>query len=130
MGDAGSGFLGLMLAVLSLQAGWVVNRLFWSWVILLGVFVVDATVTLIRRMAHGERFYEAHRSHAYQHAAVHRGAHMPVTLAVGVINLCWLLPVALMVALGWLDGLLGVLIAYAPLVVAAVRLKAGRPSTA
>ena len=130
MGDAGSGFLGLMLAVLSLQAGWVVNRLFWSWVILLGVFVVDATVTLIRRMAHGERFYEAHRSHAYQHAAVHRGAHMPVTVAVGVINLCWLLPVALMVALGWLDGLLGVLISYAPLVVAAVRLKAGRPSTA
>ena len=53
--------------------------------ILLGVFVVDATVTLIRRMAHGERFYEAHRSHAYQHAAVHRGAHMPVTVAVGVI---------------------------------------------
>ncbi|HEY5475371.1 MAG TPA: glycosyltransferase family 4 protein [Tepidiformaceae bacterium] len=128
MGDAGSGFLGLMLGVLSLQAGWVANRLFWSWVILLGVFVVDATVTLIRRMAHGERFYEAHRSHAYQHAALRRGAHMPVTLAVGVINLCWLLPVALMVALGWLDGLLGVLIAYAPLVVVAVRLKAGRPS--
>lgn len=129
LGDAGSGFLGLTLAVLSLQAGWVVKRLFWSWVILLGVFVVDATLTLIRRMAHGERFYEAHRSHAYQHAAVHRGAHMPVTVAVGVINLCWLLPVALMVALSWLDGLLGVLIAYAPLVVAAVRLKAGRPST-
>jgi Fuc2NAc and GlcNAc transferase len=130
MGDAGSGFLGLMFAALSLQAGWVASRLFWSWVILLGVFVVDATVTLIRRMAHGERFYEAHRSHAYQHAALHRGAHMPVTVAVGVINLCWLLPVALMVALGWLDGLLGVLVAYAPLVVAAVRLKAGRPSTA
>ena len=130
MGDVGSGFLGLMLAALSLQAGWVVPRLFWSWVILLGVFVVDATVTLIRRMAQGERFYEAHRSHAYQHAAVHRGAHMPVTIAVGVINICWLLPVALVVARGWLDGLLGVVIAYAPLVVVAVRLKAGRPSTA
>lgn len=129
MGDAGSGFLGLTLAVLSLQAGWVVNRLFWSWVILFGVFVVDATVTLIRRMARGERFYEAHRSHAYQYAAVRRGAHKPVTLVVGVINLCWLLPVALMVALGWLDGLLGVLIAYAPLVVTAVRLQAGARST-
>lgn len=128
MGDVGSGFLGLMLAVLSLQAGWTANRLFWSWVILFGVFVVDSTVTLIRRMAHGERIYEAHRSHAYQHAAIERGAHLPVTLAVGVINLCWLLPVALFVALGWLDGVLGVLIAYAPLVIAAVRLKAGRPS--
>jgi Fuc2NAc and GlcNAc transferase len=80
-------------------------------------------------MAHGERFYEAHRSHAYQHAAAQRGAHMPVTVAVGVINLCWLLPVALVVALGWLDGLLGVLIAYAPLAVVALRLRAGRAST-
>ena len=129
MGDVGSGFLGLMLGALSLEAGWAANRLFWSWVILLGVFVVDATVTLVRRMANGERFYEAHRSHAYQHAAIDRGAHMPVTVAVGVINIFWLLPVALVVALGWLDGLLGVLIAYAPLVVAAVRLRAGRPSS-
>jgi len=128
MGDVGSGFLGFMLALLSVQAGWVVPRLFWGWVILLGVFVVDATVTLIRRMAQGERIYEAHRSHAYQHAALRRGAHLPVTVAVGVINLCWLLPVALTVVLGGLDGFLGVLIAYTPLVVAAVRLKAGRPS--
>lgn len=127
MGDAGSGFLGLMLAVLSLQAGWVVNRLFWAWIILLGVFVVDATVTVISRMARGERFHEAHRSHAYQHAAALRGAHTPVTVTVGVINICWLLPVALLVALGWVDGPLGVLISYTPLVVAAVRLKAGRP---
>jgi Fuc2NAc and GlcNAc transferase len=129
MGDSGSGFLGLMLAALSLQAGWVSNRLFWSWVILLGVFVVDATVTLIRRMARGEKFYEAHRSHAYQHAAIRKGAHLPVTVAVGVINLCWLLPVALLVTLARLDGFLGVLIAYAPLAVVAVRLRAGRPST-
>ncbi len=130
MGDAGSGFLGFTLAVLSLQAGLVANRLFWSWVILLGVFVVDATVTLIRRIARGERFYEAHRCHAYQHAAIQNGAHKPVTVAVSIINICWLLPVALLVALGWLDGLMGVLIAYAPLVVVAVRLQAGRPATA
>lgn len=126
MGDAGSGFLGLTLGVLSLQAGWVVTRLFWSWIILLGVFVVDATVTLIRRITTGKKFYEAHRSHAYQHAAARRGAHMPVTLAVGVINLCWLLPVALMVAVGWVDGFTGVLITYVPLAVAAVLLGAGR----
>ena len=129
MGDAGSGFVGLTLAVLSLQAGWASNSLWWSWVILLGVFIVDATFTLIRRLSLGERFYKAHCSHAYQHAAVRRG-HLPVTMAVGIINLCWLFPVALWVALGWLDGLLGVLLAYAPLVVAAVRLDAGRSSTA
>ena len=128
MGDAGSGFLGLMLATLSLQAAWVAPRLFWSWVVLLGAFVVDATVTLIRRVARGEKFYEAHRSHAYQHAAQRWGAHLPVTLAVGAIDLCWLLPVALLVALEMVEPLVGVLIAYAPLVAAAVWLDAGKPS--
>jgi Fuc2NAc and GlcNAc transferase len=130
MGDAGSGFLGLMLAALSLQAAWIAPVLLWSWVILLGAFVVDATVTLIRRVARGERFYEAHRSHAYQHAAQRWRAHFPVTVAVGAINLSWLLPIALLVALGFLDPLLGVLIAYAPLVAAALWLRAGEPSTA
>jgi Fuc2NAc and GlcNAc transferase len=130
MGDAGSGFLGLMLAAFSLQAGWAAPNLSWSWVILLGVFVVDATVTLLRRMARGEKFYEAHRCHAYQHAARRWGAHLPVSLAVGAINVCWLLPMALLVALGLLDGLLGVAIAYAPLVGMAVLLGAGKPSPA
>lgn len=125
MGDVGSGFLGLMLAALSLQAAWLASALLWSWVILLGVFIVDATLTLLRRVIRGERFYEAHRSHAYQRAAQRWGAHRPVTLAVGAINLGWLLPVALLVATGSLDGRIGVLIAYAPLVTAALWLRAG-----
>lgn len=125
LGDAGSGFLGFVLAVLSLQAGWVDNRLFWIWVILLAVFVVDATVTLVRRMTQGERFYEAHRTHAYQHVAMRWGAHGRVTVAVSLINIFWLLPVALPVALGRLDGIFGALISYTPLVVLAVWLQAG-----
>jgi len=130
MGDAGSGFLGLMLAAFSLQAGWLAPTLFWSWLILLGAFVVDTTVTLFRRVVRGERFYEAHRSHAYQHAAQRWGSHLPVTLAVGAINLCWLLPIALMVAVGSLDGVLGVFIAYTPIVGASLWLRAGTPSLA
>lgn len=127
MGDVGSGFLGLALAALSLEAGWVAPRLFWAWVILLGVFVVDATVTLIRRAARGDRFYEAHRTHAYQHAAARWGAHLPVTIAVGIITLIWLLPLALLVSIGDLNGGAGVLIAYTPLVCAALWLGAGKP---
>lgn len=125
MGDAGSGFLGLILAVLSLQAAWFKAELLWSWVILLGVFVVDATFTLLRRLLRGDKVYEAHRSHAYQYASRQCGAHRPVTLAVLVINLVWLLPIALAVGVWHLDGLLGVVIAYVPLIVLAVKFKAG-----
>lgn len=125
MGDAGSGFLGVVLAGFSIQAAWVTRELLWSWVILLGVFVADATVTLLRRLARGERIYQAHRSHAYQHASQRFGGHLPVTLAVGAINLFWLLPIAAWAALGRIDGALAALLAYAPLVALALKFRAG-----
>ena len=125
MGDAGSGFLGITLALFSLQAAWIAPRLLWVWLILLGVFVVDATVTLCRRVWRGEKFYQAHRSHAYQYASRIWGAHRPVMLAVGVINVFWLLPVAGSVALEKLDGLVGLMVAYLPLLLLAYRYKAG-----
>jgi Fuc2NAc and GlcNAc transferase len=125
MGDAGSGFLGLMVALLSLWCGQSTPHLFWAWLILIGCFMVDGTTTLVRRVLRGDKFNEAHRSHGYQYAARQFGAHRPVTLAVGAINLLWLLPLAVAVALGWLDGVVGVLIAYAPLLWLAFRFKAG-----
>ena len=129
MGDAGSGFVGFLLGVLSLEAARLSPPLLWSWLILLGVFIVDTTVTLVRRAMRGERFYEAHRSHAYQHAAERRGAHMPITVAVAAINICWLLPVAVLVALRILDGTIGLVVAYTPLVAAVLWLGAGAPHT-
>ncbi|WP_176507356.1 MraY family glycosyltransferase [Pseudomonas urethralis] len=125
MGDAGSGFIGIVLGGLSLQAAWVSPPMFWCWLILLGVFIVDATYTLIRRLLRGDKVYEAHRSHAYQFASRKYGKHLPVTLAVAALNLCWLLPVAYCVAQLGLDGALGVVIAYVPLVALAVRYHAG-----
>ena len=69
MGDAGSGFLGLMLGLLSIHAAWTNPSFFWAWLILLGVFVVDATLTLLRRLLRKQNPYEAHRCQAYQYAA-------------------------------------------------------------
>ena len=126
MGDAGSGFLGIVLGVLSLQAAWISPVLLWAWLILLGVFIVDATLTLLRRLLRGEKVYEAHRSHAYQYASRQFGRHLPVTVSVAILNLAWLLPLAISVALGWLDGLAGLVIAYAPLLALAWVLGAGK----
>lgn len=127
MGDAGSGFLGLILGGLALQASSVAPPLIWSWLILLGIFIVDATFTLIHRLMRGERVYEAHRSHAYQRASRRYGSHLRVSLAVTAINVFWLLPLALLVALGHVSGLLALIVAYAPLVLVVAHLGAGRP---
>jgi Fuc2NAc and GlcNAc transferase len=125
MGDAGSGFLGVVFGVLAVDASGQTPALLWCWLILLGAFIVDATVTLLRRLLRGERVYQAHRNHAYQHAARAFGAHRPVTLAVGAINLLWLLPLALLVAAGWLRGEFALAIAWLPLFALAMRWRAG-----
>ena len=126
MGDAGSGFLGITLGILSIQAAWVSSQLLWAWLILLGVFIVDATFTLIRRLVRGDKVYEAHRSHAYQGASRQYASHLSVTLAVGLINMLWLLPIALGVVFYQWDGAMALTLAYLPLVCLAVRYKAGQ----
>lgn len=125
MGDAGSGFLGMVLGVISLQAAWASSQLLWAWLILLGVFIVDATFTLVRRLLRGDKVYEAHRSHAYQFASRRLKGHLPVTLGVAAINLFWLLPLAACVVLLGLDGTWGLVLAYVPVVALALKFHAG-----
>jgi Fuc2NAc and GlcNAc transferase len=96
MGDAGSGFLGYTIGVLALHSAASGQTAIWPWAILLGVFLVDATVTLCRRACRGIRITDAHRTHAYQWASRRMGSHRWVTLGVTVLNVSLLLPAALL----------------------------------
>ncbi len=66
MGDAGSATLGLLAAACSLWG--IHSELFPLWFPLLvfSPFIVDATVTLLRRALKRERIWEAHCTHYYQ----------------------------------------------------------------
>lgn len=125
MGDAGSGFLGFTLALFAVLTGLSGDLPIWTWLILFGVFLVDATVTLIRRMLRGGRWFEAHRSHAYQHASRKWNSHSAVLLAVIIINVLWLLPLAWCALIWEKSGLILTLIAYSPLFSLAIWLGAG-----
>ncbi|WP_285430511.1 glycosyltransferase family 4 protein [Pseudomonas sp. fls2-241-R2A-110] len=127
MGDAGSGFLGIVLAGMSIEAASRSPELLWSWLIMLGVFIVDATWTLMRRLLRGEKVYEAHRSHGYQYASRKHRSHKTVTLASIAINFVWLMPLSIAVASGWIPGFFGMVVAYAPLLFIARTYKAGEP---
>ena len=126
MGDVGSGFLGITIGGLALLSTQQNAELLWVWIILLGVFVTDATITLIRRLARKQKPHVAHRSHAYQHLALRYQSHSKVAIGMLAINVLWLLPIAYLVADGRLVGTTGVLIAYTPLVIAAVLLGSGK----
>lgn len=86
MGDVGSGMLGYLFAVLAVASERAGAVPLVAWMILLGVFVVDATVTLLRRALRGEKVYAAHRSHAYQRAVQAGWSHARVSGAVLAVN--------------------------------------------
>ena len=128
MGDVGSGYLGIVIGGLSLMAAKQQSDLLWVWIILLAVFVSDATVTLIRRLLRKQKPHVAHRSHAYQHLAIRFNSHSKVALIVLSINVAWLFPIAFLVANKQLAGTTGVVVAYIPLLLAALILNAGKDS--
>ena len=89
LGDAGSTVLGFLAAGLGL-IGWRSGT--WSlWVpfLVFSPFIVDASVTLARRMMRREKFWQAHRSHYYQRLALAGWGHRKTALAeYGVMVLC------------------------------------------
>ncbi|WP_405242560.1 MraY family glycosyltransferase [Lentisalinibacter salinarum] len=127
MGDVGSGFVGFTFAGLAVVTHDNGALVIWSWLILLGLFLVDAIVTLLRRMIRGDRIHEAHRTHAYQRATRRFGSHRPVTIAAAAINLFWLLPFAWVAAANPSWGPVVLILAWSPLVAVAFWLGAGRP---
>jgi len=130
MGDVGSGFLGFVFGVLAISSAKERPWLLWPWLILLSVFIVDSTVTLIRRLTAGARWYEAHCSHAYQHAARRWGSHVKVTLTIALVNVAWLFPLAWGACVWPATGPLFAVVALAPLVYTAFRYDAGQDTSA
>jgi Fuc2NAc and GlcNAc transferase len=127
LGDVGSGYLGFMIAIFTLNAAWAAPPLGWAWLGLSAVFVTDATVTLLFRAVRRARLAEPHRSHAYQHLARAWASHRRVTLSVLIVNVCVLAPVSWLIASGRVSPEAGLVLIYGPLVAVAAWLGAGRP---
>ncbi|MEP7383496.1 MAG: glycosyltransferase family 4 protein [Gemmatimonadota bacterium] len=80
MGDIGSGYLGFMLAVLALASERTNALPLVLWALILGVFIFDPLVTVLRRLVMGERLHVAHRAHAYQRAVQSGVSHTGVSV--------------------------------------------------
>lgn len=96
MGDVGSGFLGYCFAVLAIAGENSGALPLGVWLLLLALFIADASYTLLARLLRGERVYEAHREHAYQYLVRRSGSHRRVTLGWILLNLLLILPLALL----------------------------------
>jgi UDP-N-acetylmuramyl pentapeptide phosphotransferase/UDP-N-acetylglucosamine-1-phosphate transferase len=81
LGDAGSIPIGFLAGAMGLHGA--VSGI-WPWwfpLLVFSPFVVDATLTVLRRAARGERFWVAHRTHAYQRLVLAGWSHRRLALA-------------------------------------------------
>lgn len=87
LGDVGSGALGFLLAAAPLapgEEGLGVGAATFALAISLSPFLFDATFTLLRRLARGERVWAAHRSHVYQRLVATGLSHGAVSARMGL----------------------------------------------
>lgn len=116
MGDASSvplGFVFAAFAVYGIQTGSVGLPLS---ILIMSVFVVDATLTLLSRAFSGERWYTAHARHVYQRLIAHGWSHRKVLVIYQAINVVLVVP-AIALAIMYPQ--------YAPVTVALVLLLLG-----
>lgn len=118
LGDTGSTLLGFLAAACSLWGSKAGLFPFWVALLVFSPFIVDASVTLLRRLWRGEKIWEAHRSHCYQRLVLLGWGHRRTVLVEYALMLAcagsallavWLSPagqVALAVAWTLVYGLL------------------------
>lgn len=66
MGDTGSSTLGFLAAAMALWGVKADIFPFWAAILIFSPFIVDATVTLLRRLLRREKIWQAHKTHFYQ----------------------------------------------------------------
>lgn len=97
LGDGASGTLGLILGWLALYGAIRGVVSLPESLIIASAFLVDSGATLTLRLARGERFWQAHREHLYQHLVRRGRSHAAVTGWYMLWNLIVALP-ALLIA--------------------------------
>lgn len=89
MGDTGSASLGLLAGAFSLWGSKEEIYPFWVSLIIFSPFILDATVTLLKRIIRGETIWRAHKTHYYQRLVEKGWGHKrTVLLEYGVMLIC------------------------------------------
>lgn len=92
MGDVASvplGFTFAGFAVYGVNAGVFT---WWVPILVMSVFIVDASLTLVARVIQQERWYTAHKQHVYQRLIEQEWSHSQVLMVYQTINVMMVLP--------------------------------------
>ncbi|GAB5451756.1 MAG: glycosyltransferase family 4 protein [Halioglobus sp.] len=123
MGDTGSIPTGYLIGVLALL-GWTMDALNpLCWLVLLALFILDASWTVSARLLRKEDISQGHRDHAYQRLSRHWNSHRAVDFLLIAVFLLWLLPIAWLIRKSPEYGLFLVILAYLPWVIGMANLR-------
>ena len=112
MGDVGSCSLGFIFSIMAILA-YQNNVMHISvWLVLLSVFIADTSFTLMKRIVKGEKWYFAHKDHAYQKLIEYGHSHRTVALSITLLNIICLWPLAYYLAHNSKHFLIAVFINY------------------
>ncbi len=92
MGDVASVPLGFIFASFFVYGIWVDAMSPAVSILIMSVFITDASLTLLARAFRGERWYTAHAQHVYQRLIAHGWSHSRVLLIYQAINVIVILP--------------------------------------
>jgi len=99
MGDVASVPLGFIFAALAIY-GWHTDVISLALsILIMSVFIIDATLTLIARVFAGERWYTAHNQHVYQRLIAQGGSHSRILMVYQTINVVLVLPAIVLAAM-------------------------------
>jgi Fuc2NAc and GlcNAc transferase len=114
MGDSGAVFIGFYLGCVGLYAAGQDNRLGAVWLILMMPFIVDATCTLLIRLAQGKSPVQGHSDHTYQR--LKRASDSVLVINVGLLGLqvLWQIPMAIWAIFGSYSPVFAVIFATIP----------------
>lgn len=113
LGDVGSVPLGYLLGFLLLAAA--AGGQWAAALILPAYYLADASITLVRRILRGEKFWHGHREHFYQQAVARGFSHAAVSTRVAIGNALLILLAALAAAGHAAPALAGALLVTAGL---------------
>jgi Fuc2NAc and GlcNAc transferase len=94
MGDSGAYYLGYIFGSLALVSKMYYDSSLYVHLIIFGLFIVDATWTLIRRAIRRERVFMGHKMHAFQKLMAQGWGHARVTSLYVLVTVLWLFPMA------------------------------------
>ena len=125
MGDTGSITTGCILAFFIFFSASESVISIYTWLILLSIFISDSTYTLFVRIVTKKDISKPHLTHGFHIMAKNKKSHLFATKTMIILNIIWVLPLAILSNLFMNYHIIISFIAYLPLVLYLIKIGAG-----